>query len=53
MDTFAESITRISPENGGLGNLLADDVILVSATHRGLQALLDTATEWAHTMETT
>ena len=53
MDTFAESITRISPEDGRPGSLLADDFILASATHRGLQALLDTATKWAHTMDMT
>ena len=45
MDTFSESITRISSEDRIPGNLFADDVILVSATHQGLQAPLDTATK--------
>ena len=53
MGTFAESITRIIPECGRTGNLFADGVILVSTTHRGPQALLDTAIEWAHTMDVT
>ena len=53
MDTFAESIARISPEDGKPGNLFAEDFILVSATHQGLRALLGTPTEQAHTMEMT
>ena len=53
MDTFAESMTQNSPEDGRLGNLFADDVILVSASHQGLQESLDAATEWAHIIDMT
>ena len=53
MYTFAEQITRTSPEDGRPGSLFTYDVILVSATHRGLQALLDVATDWANSMDMT
>ena len=53
MDTFAERIVQTSPEDGRPGNLFADDVILTSATHPGLQALLDTAGNWASDMDMT
>ena len=53
MDTFAKSTTRIIPEDEIPGSLLAYDVILISATYQGLQAVLDTATESSHTMDMT
>ena len=52
MDTFAERIMRVSTEDGKPGSLFADDVIL-SATHAGLQTLLDTATTWSRDMDMT
>ena len=51
MDTYAEEITRINTEDGRPGSLFADDVILVSATHQVLQALLNVATDWAHSTD--
>ena len=53
MDTLAESIVQTSPEDGRPGSLFADDVILVSTTHSGLQALLNTVSEWPQSMDMT
>ena len=53
MDTFAEGMVQTSYEDGRPGSLFADDVILVSATHSGLQALLNIASEWAQFIDMT
>ena len=46
MGTFAERKTQANHEDGRPGILFVDDVILMSATHSGLQKLLDIASTW-------